>query len=212
MLSGLYAITPDEPDTARLVQAVDAVLRGGARLVQYRSKIGDPNFRIEQGAALLACCRRRGVPLIVNDGVELAARIGADGVHLGRDDDSVAHARRILGSGSIVGASSYDCLGLARQAQAAGADYVAFGSFFPSTVKPGAPRPQVELIARARRSLHVPVVAIGGISLQNAKPLIEAGAQMVAVISAIFSAPDVRLAARALQQLFHKDGAVHGFA
>lgn len=209
MLRGLYAITPDEPDTTRLLQAVDAALDGGARLVQYRSKIGALDFRIEQGAALLACCRHRGVPLIVNDSIELAERIGADGVHLGREDGAVAHARRVLGSERIIGASSYDRLHLAVHAQAAGADYVAFGSFFPSAVKPGAPRPPVELLGTARESLRIPLVAIGGITIANSGQLIEAGAHMVGVITAIFSAGDVRRAAREFQQLFESKQSAH---
>jgi thiamine-phosphate pyrophosphorylase len=209
MLRGLYAITPDEQDTTRLVRAVEAALDGGARLVQYRSKSASTDLSIEQGAALLACCRRRGVPLIVNDSVELASRIRADGVHLGRDDDGVAFARRILGCGTIIGVSCYDRLELAFLAQDAGANYVAFGSFFPSSVKPGAPRPPLELLANARRSLRIPAVAIGGITLANAGPLIEAGAHMIAVIGAIFSASDIARATRELQQLFDRIDLAH---
>jgi thiamine-phosphate pyrophosphorylase len=209
MLRGLYAITPDDPNTTRLVQAVDAALEGGACVLQYRSKIGDMALRVEQGAALLGRCRRRGVPLIVNDSIELAARIGADGVHLGRDDGTVGEARRVLGIGRIVGASSYDRLDLALQAEAAGADYVAFGSFFPSSLKPGAPRPPFELLVRARASLRIPVVAIGGITPARARLLIKAGAHMVAVISAIFSASDVGLAAREFQRCFEKEEPAH---
>lgn len=208
MLRGLYAVTPECTDRARLLHVVGAALSGGARLVQYRSKAPDGALRLEQAVALRDLCLRYGVPLIVNDDLELAARCGADGVHVGREDTSPAEARRVLGSGRIIGVSCYDRLDLARNAQAAGADYVAFGSFFPSSIKPHAPRPSVELIARARRELSLPVAAIGGITRDNARLLIDAGADMVAVINGIFSALDVEGAARALQALFEREATV----
>jgi thiamine-phosphate pyrophosphorylase len=209
MLRGLYAVTPDSPDTAYLLQAVASALEGGARLVQYRSKSVDVELQIEQAVALQALCRRHGVPLIVNDNVEIASRSRADGVHVGRDDMTVAEARKMLGAGRIVGASCYDRLDLAREAEAAGADYVAFGSFFPSGIKPAAPRPPLDLITRARRALRIPIVAIGGITHRNAKQLVDAGAHMIAVINGIFSAPDIRFAARGLQELFEKETSIH---
>ncbi|MET0216639.1 MAG: thiamine phosphate synthase [Burkholderiales bacterium] len=205
MLRGLYAVTPEEPDTVRLLRAVAAAVEGGAQLVQFRSKTGSREVRIAQGSALLSLCRRHRVPLIVNDSVEIAALIDADGVHLGRDDEKVAEARRVLGRRKIIGASSYDRLELALEAQAAGADYVAFGSFFPSCVKPDAPRPSPDLLRRARRSLVVPIVAIGGITVANAAQLIDAGAHAIAVISGLFSAPEIRVAARGFQALFETE-------
>lgn len=204
MLRGVYAITPDEPDTDRLVQLVAGAIAGGVCGVQYRCKSADRRLRIEQGSALVALCRRHRVPLIVNDSAEIASLVDADGVHLGRDDGSIAEARAMLGSGKLIGASSHDRLELALDAQAAGADYVAFGSFFPSRVKPQAPRPPLDLLTRARRVLEIPVVAIGGITAANAPQVIRAGAHAIAVISAIFSAPEPRLAARKLQDLFEK--------
>jgi thiamine-phosphate pyrophosphorylase len=207
-LAGLYAVTPEEPDTERLLRAVASAAQGGARAVQYRSKHASRELRIEQARALTSLCRSRRVPLIVNDSVEIAALVDADGVHLGRDDTAIASARRILGPGRIIGASSYDSLDLALQAQNAGADYVAFGSFFPSHVKPDAPRPPLELLTRARRALHIPVIAIGGITPANAASVINAGAQGIAVISAIFSAPDPCAAAREFAPLFDKENLV----
>ncbi|HQR52119.1 MAG TPA: thiamine phosphate synthase [Burkholderiales bacterium] len=205
MLRGLYAITPECADTGRLVGLVAAALAGGARLVQYRSKAPDEALRLEQAIALRELCRRSGVPLIVNDSLDLASRSGADGVHIGRDDGTVAEARRMLGAAAIIGVSCYDRLDLAHDAEAAGADYVAFGSFFASTIKPGAPRPSIDLISRACRRLRTPVAAIGGITRDNGGRLIEAGADMIAVISAIFSAPDVQHAAGELQALFNRE-------
>jgi thiamine-phosphate pyrophosphorylase len=209
MLRGLYAVTPECSGTEQLLTAVAAALAGGARLVQYRSKSPDAALRLEQAAALRNLCLRHGVPLIVNDDVELCARCGADGVHLGRDDLEPAAARRVLGTGKIIGVSCYDCPSLARDSQAAGADYVAFGSFFPSRTKPRAPRPSLDLITRVRRELLLPIVAIGGITRENAGQLIDAGIDMIAVINGIFSAPDVERAARELQALFEEEATVH---
>lgn len=209
MLRGLYAVTPECPDAAILVSAVEAALAGGVRLVQYRSKSPDATLRLEQAMILRRLCRRYAVPLIVNDDLELAARCEAEGVHLGRDDTPLAQARRVLGPGRIIGVSCYDSLDLARGAAAGGADYVAFGSFFPSRIKPHAPRPSVDLIARARRELSVPIVAIGGITRDNAALVIDAGADMIAVVNGIFSAVDIERAARELQVLFEEEATTH---
>ncbi len=210
MLRGLYAITPECADTGRLVELVGAALAGGARLVQYRSKSQNEALRLEQAIALRELCRRFSVPLIMNDGLDLALRSGADGVHIGRDDGTIAEARRRLGAAAIIGVSCYDRLDLAHDAETAGADYVAFGSFFASSIKPGAPRPPVDLITRARRTLRTPIVAIGGITRDNGGALIAAGADMIAVINGIFSAPDVQRCARELQALFDGEATAHG--
>jgi len=199
---GLYALTPDEPDTARLAGLVRAALAGGAAAIQYRSKTLAATLRREQAAALLGPCRDAGVPLIVNDDVELAVAIGADGVHLGREDGDLAAARRRLGAGRLLGASCYNRLELARRACAAGADYVAFGSAYASPTKPDAVRAPLELYREARRALGVPIVAIGGITVDNAPALIGAGVDALAVITALFEAPDaIVIAARARE--FH---------
>ncbi len=201
-LSGLYAVTPDLADTALLLAKSQAALAGGARLLQYRNKTADENLRREQAAALRELCRRYGAMMIVNDHVELAREIDADGVHVGADDAGVAAARTRLGRGKIIGATCYRDLRRAPAAVAQGADYVAFGSFFASAVKPGAVRAPLALLQQARREVAVPVVAIGGITLDNAAELIDAGAHAVAVISALFAAPDVEIAARKFCQLF----------
>ena len=200
-IKGLYPVTPDLADTALLVGKVQRVLAGGAQVLQYRNKTADDATRRAQAAALLEVCRRHGALLIINDDVELARELGADGVHVGADDAAVAAARTRLGAGRIVGASCYNDLARAQSAATAGADYIAFGSFFASRVKPGAVRAQLSLLSAAR-GLGLPVVAIGGITLENAGALIAAGADAVAVISALFAAPDAGIAAREFGRLF----------
>lgn len=202
-LRGLYAITPEEPDTQLLELKVRACLDGGAAAVQYRAKRLAPSLRGEQARRLVALCRSRGVPLIVNDDVELAIASGADGVHLGRDDGDVRRAREAIGTG-LLGVSCYDQPRNARAAADAGADHVAIGSVFASSTKPGAVRAPLALIAEAKRAAALPVVAIGGITAANAAQAIEAGADMVAVISAVFDAADVEAAARAIADEFTK--------
>jgi thiamine-phosphate pyrophosphorylase len=199
---GLYALTPDEPDTARLCALVRAALAGGATAVQYRCKTLDGHRRLEQAAALTDLCRGAGVPLVVNDDVELAVAAGAAGVHLGRADGDLGAARRRLGPGKVLGASCYNQLELAHRACDAGADYVAFGSAFASPTKPAAVRAPLELYREARSVLAVPIVAIGGITVANAPALIAAGVDALAVISALFDAGDVAARAREFHDLF----------
>lgn len=200
--SGLYAITPETADTDRLLTQVEAVLAGGAAVVQYRDKSNDVARRHEQASELLVLCRQFGVPLIINDDLRLADLCDADGVHLGRDDGSVAKARVILGPDKFIGASCYQSLDLARAAQDAGANYVAFGSFYPSSTKPQAEHAELALLHAARTAIHVPIVAIGGITPANAGALIDAGADSLAVLSALFDAPDARDGAQAFNYLF----------
>jgi thiamine-phosphate pyrophosphorylase len=203
-VAGLYAITPEDADTARLARKVQAALAGGASLIQYRSKSPDAAARRAQGERLLGVCKRAGAPLIVNDDLELALAIGADGVHLGRDDGDVAAARARLGADRLLGVSCYDRLDLAIAAVAEGADHVAFGSAFASPTKPEAVRAPLALFAQARARLRVPIVAIGGITPENARLVIEAGADAVAVITAVFDAQDVAAAAAAFRSLFQR--------
>ncbi len=200
---GLYAITDATliPD-ARLVETVAQAIDGGARAVQYRDKRADAALRLAQAAALNALCRACGVPLIVNDDVALAAAVGAAGVHVGRDDAALAAARARLGPEAIVGVSCYDSLERARAAAAGGADYVAFGAFFPSATKPNAVRASLALLRAARAELALPIVAIGGITADNAAPLVAAGADALAVIGALFGAADVRAAAACFAALY----------
>lgn len=192
---GLYAITPDDNDTARLLARVETVLAAGAAWLQYRNKTADPALRERQASALLPLCRQHRVPLIINDDWRLAATIGADGAHLGEDDGELAAARAALAQGAILGASCYADLALARRAAAAGADYIAFGAFFPSPTKPNARKAGLDLL-RDSASLGLPRVAIGGITPDNARPLVEAGADLLAVISGVFDAADPAAAVR----------------
>lgn len=202
-LRGLYALTdPRVGAHDTLVAAVAQAIQGGARLVQYRDKGDDQPRRMQEATALAALCQHHGVVFIVNDDLELAARCGADGVHVGRDDRAVAEARRRLGRGAIVGASCYDDLARAQEAAAAGASYVAFGSFYPSAVKPDAVRADAALLTRARRTLALPIAAIGGITPENGAQLVAAGADMLAVITGVFAAPDPGAAAARYAAIF----------
>jgi thiamine-phosphate pyrophosphorylase len=204
-LRGLYAITDSRLIPAdRLVDAVSHAIAGGASMVQYRDKESSPQLRRAQAIALQTLCEARGVPLIINDDVELAVHCGAAGVHLGRDDADLATARARLGTGAIIGVSCYADLERAREAAAAGADYLAFGRFFPSQTKPEAVPADPALLAAARRELDLPLCAIGGITPANAAPLLEAGADLLAVIQGLFGQPDVRAAAARFQALFQQ--------
>lgn len=204
-MKGLYAITPDVASTDTLTRMVAQALEGGIALLQYRNKLADPALRHEQALALLRLTRPRRVPLIINDDVALAAAIDADGAHVGRDDGEVAAARRML-PGKLLGASCYASLEAARSAVAEGADHVAFGSVFASGTKPGATRASLEIFARAR-ALGVPLVAIGGITLENAPLAISAGADCLAVISDVFGAADIAGRAARYRTLFEKNTA-----
>ncbi|HTD91986.1 MAG TPA: thiamine phosphate synthase [Burkholderiales bacterium] len=201
-IHGLYAVTPDDIDSARLLSRVRTALESGTHLVQYRNKIAGTTLRREQAAALCALCHAHGAALIVNDDLELAVAVDADGLHLGGEDGSLADARARLGPHKLLGASCYSRLENAERAIAEGADHIAFGSFFVSSVKPGAVRSTPSLLTEAKRRFNVPVVAIGGITHDNATQLINAGADSVAVISALFNAPDIALAAREFNALF----------
>lgn len=205
-LTGLYAITPGGgPPLATLVDQVAAALAGGARLVQYRDKEAPAAERRGRAQALLACCRQAGVPLIINDDVALAAAIGADGVHLGRDDPDPRLVRQRLGPRALIGVSCYASLARAQAAEAVGADYLAFGRFFPSATKPQAVQADPALLREARATLRRPLVAIGGITPDNGGSLIAAGADLLAVVAGVFAAPDIAAAARAYSSLFPKE-------
>jgi thiamine-phosphate pyrophosphorylase len=197
---GLYLITPDEPDTDRLLARVRLLLATGVTWLQYRQKTADA-LRHAQAAALQAACADAGVPLIINDDVALARAVGAAGVHLGEDDGDIAAARAALGPQAIVGASCYDELARAQQAVASGASYVAFGAFFPTRSKQTTRRATPGLLAQAA-SLGVPRVAIGGITPDNMGPLVAAGADLIAVIGGVFEAADPVAAAQAYQKGF----------
>lgn len=202
-IKGLYAITPDCGDTQELLRKARLALQGGASVLQYRNKTADAALRLVQAQALRQLAKEYAVPLIVNDDVALAAQAEADGVHLGEADASLVHARAVLGRDKIIGVSCYNRLSLARQAAEAGADYAAFGAFFPSSVKPGAVKADVGLLRQARE-FGVPLVAIGGITVGNGAGLVEAGADALAVISALFDAPDIERATREFSNLFEQ--------
>jgi thiamine-phosphate pyrophosphorylase len=201
-ISGLYAVTPDLLDSDALAERVAAAIAGGASAVQYRNKLASPPLQRAQALALRDLCGSENVIFIVNDDIDLAYAVDADGVHLGRDDPPLAHARRRLGGAAIIGASCYDSLERAASAVAEGADYIAFGSFFPSLTKPGAVRAEAGILTAAKSRWNVAVVAIGGITAAAAPALIDAGADALAVISAVFDASDVAASARAFRELF----------
>ncbi|MDX3893772.1 thiamine phosphate synthase [Pusillimonas sp.] len=212
---GLYGITPDWHDTDRLLAAVEQAARGGMSALQWRRKTGDPQDRLAQAANLRDLCRALGVAFIVNDSVETALRLDADGVHLGRDDGPLHLARRALGPGRILGASCYNQPELAAQALQDGADYVAFGAVYPSQVKPDAVHATLDHIRAGQRLVmqadgsespsRAAVVAIGGITAENAGPVVDAGADSLAVISGLFEAPDIRAAAARFSALFNAE-------
>ena len=202
-ISGLYLVTPEPDDApAALLAVTEAGLAAGARIVQLRAKIASATARANAATALRTLCDRYAALLIVNDDIELARAVAADGVHLGREDAGIATARDRLGPQALIGASCYNTLDRALAAQAAGADYVAFGSFFPSPTKPGAVRATPELLEQARARVALPIVAIGGITPDNAPVLIAAGAGAVAVSSAFYAAADPAQTAARLVRAF----------
>lgn len=203
-LHGLYAITPECADRQHLLAQVEASLQGGCRVVQYRDKTSAMPERVARARALRELTARFAALLLINDDLALAHLVGADGVHLGQDDGSLASARAILGPDKILGASCYADLASAEKAEAAGADYVAFGAAYPSPTKPEAPLATVDLFFKAKSRLTVPICAIGGITLDNAPPLIAAGTSLLAVITDLFSAPDIAARAAAYQSLFEE--------
>lgn len=201
-LRGVYAIADTGLLGETVADAVAAALTGGAALIQYRDKSADRRARLTQAQELRALCSRFGAPLIVNDDIELARAAGADGVHLGEHDAAPAAARAALGEHALIGVSCYNSLERAEAAAADGADYLAFGSVFPSVSKPGARHAPLELFARAAPRVNRPLCAIGGITAANAREAIDAGADMVAIINAIFGAADIEAATRELAGLF----------
>ena len=203
LLRGLYAVTDTALCSAIGVEnAVTEALEGGASLVQYRDKSREHDRRAREARALSRICQDHGVPFIVNDDIELALEVGAAGVHLGRDDESLSTARARLGVDAIIGVSCYHRIDLAHQAAHAGASYIAFGRFFNSSTKPGPPLANASLLSQARRDVALPIAAIGGITAHNAPPLLSAGASMLACIHSVFAAPDIRGAAQRINALF----------
>jgi thiamine-phosphate pyrophosphorylase len=202
-ISGLYAVTPNEFSTSLLCKQVEAAIQGGATLVQYRNKIADANLRLRQATALLALCRTYQVPFVINDHLDLCAQIDADGLHLGATDSDLGAARRLLGDEKIIGASCYNRLDLAIKAEQAGASYVAFGACFGSKTKPDAIQAPHSLFMEAKQKISIPLVAIGGISLENAEHIIAAGADAIAVVGALFDANDMVGSSQQFSNLFN---------
>lgn len=201
-IKGLYAITPDLGwSTKQLFNVAETILNNGVRVLQYRDKKSHPALRAEQACALRTLCQKYQCTFIVNDDVALAAECGADGVHLGETDGAISTARKALGEEAIIGASCYNSIERAANMAAAGADYLAFGRFYPSSTKPNAVVAEPNILHQAK-DLSLPLVAIGGITPDNAQPLISAGADSVAVIEALFLAPQPAKVARQFAALF----------
>jgi len=202
-IRGLYAITdPALLPPARLLAAVADAIAGGASIIQYRNKAASPSRQREEARQLCALCRDNGVLFLVNDDLALAEDCAAHGVHLGQQDGDIAQARARLGDAAIIGRTCHDSLPLALAAQQAGASYVAFGRFFPSFTKPQASAADITLLPQARAALRIPIVAIGGVTVDNAPQLLGAGADAVAVIHDLFAAEDIRARARQFAALF----------
>ncbi len=201
-MNGLYIVTPDWDDTKKLVEVTEQALRGGAEIVQYRHKTADESLRREQARELMSLCCRYRKPFIVNDHVELAMEVGADGIHVGGTDATIAEVRKAVGPSKIIGASCYGDLELAKAAHAAGASYVAFGGFYPSRVKKYPVTTPVDIIAQSKAIVPLPVVVIGGMTPENSVSLVAAGTDMVAAISSVYMQPDPEAAASKFAELF----------
>jgi len=206
-LQGLYAITDSVlmPTDQDLLSRVEAALKGGTRIVQYRDKSDDANKRLRQAKALVDLCQQFQVPLIINDDAKLAKDAGAAGVHLGQSDGLLAEARILLGPDAIIGITCHDSLAFAREGQRAGADYIAYGAFYASKTKPNASPAPLSLLAESKAQIKLPTVAIGGITVDNAAQTLAAGADMLAVVHSLLAADDVELQARRFSQLFSSD-------
>lgn len=204
-IRGLYAVTPDEQDTDVLLAKIEAALRGGIQVLQYRNKRADHKLKTQQARAILPLCRQYQVPFIINDSVKLCLSLDADGVHLGADDGNLSEARARLGAGKILGASCYNRLDLAIAAAQAGADYAAFGACFASGTKPNAVVAPLDLFSQAKKVIDIPLVAIGGITDANAAQAIAAGADAIAVVGALFghqTEQESEISARKFSQVF----------
>ena len=200
---GVYAITPDTGKTTEeLVILTEQALKGGVKVLQYRSKIVDKDIRVRQAKQLKILCADYKIPFLINDDVSLAIFIDADGVHLGQSDTACSIVRKMLGIRKIVGVSCYDSIAMAQNAQKDGADYIAFGSFYTSKSKPSAPLCSITTLNIASNILNVPIVAIGGIQFENGRRLVDNGADYLAVIDQIFTHPSPTLAAEKLSMLF----------
>ncbi len=202
-LHGLYAITDAQLIASdKFALTIEQSLKGGASVIQYRDKSADNKKRLQQASALKVLCDQYNAYFIINDDIDLALAVDADGIHIGKDDTSLTAARKKLGQNKIIGVSCYNRFDLALQANEQGADYIAFGSFFASPTKPNAVKAELSLLSEAKQKLGIPICAIGGINLNNAPQLVLAGADMLAVISSLFAEQDTNLASEKFSQLF----------
>ena len=202
-MKGLYIVTPDWDDTAKLLDVTEKALKGGAAIVQYRHKTTTPAQRREQAKALQSLCKRYGRPFIINDFVDLAVELDADGVHVGESDEAIAAVRAKVGPNKIVGASCYGDMELVRKAHKAGASYIAFGGFYPSRIKKYPVTTELDIVKQMKQEIpDLPSCAIGGIDLENAVPLVERGVDMICVISSVYFAEDPEAAARAFAKMY----------
>jgi thiamine-phosphate pyrophosphorylase len=199
---GLYAITPDISDTSLLLDKVEKALIGGIALLQYRDKISTASERTFRAKAIHTLCLRYRVPLIINDDPELALACEAEGVHLGQTDGSIQHARALLGNSAMIGITCHHNIALAITAEQQGADYVAFGRFFNSSTKPGTPLATIDTLINAKRNICIPIVAIGGITVDNVRPIISAGASFTAVVDGLFSSTNISSVCKGFHNLF----------
>lgn len=200
---GLYVITdPILSPAGKVLQDAELALKGGANILQFRDKTTDWNTQLSLAKQLRQLCHDYNAIFIINDDIELAKQCHADGIHLGKEDDALEKARSELGENAIIGISCYNSLERAFEMQSRGANYVAFGRFFPSKTKPKAPQADTETVIAAKQALHIPVIVIGGITQDNAPELISAGANSIAVIQGVFAQNDIQAAANALSNLF----------
>ena len=204
-IHGLYVITDTKlMNEKNIIAKVSLALKGGAKIVQYRDKANSEQTKLRLATQLQKLCKSYQAWFIVNDDIHLAKEVNADGVHIGKDDDDIHKARQLLGDNAIIGVSCYNDLNRALQMQDLGANYVAFGRFFNSKTKPNAPQAEIETLHQAKQSLHIPIVAIGGVTADNAQSLIDSGADSVAVIQGVFAAQDIQAESKKLQNLFPK--------
>ena len=205
IIKGLYAVTPEEKDLFALSSQVESCIKGGARLIQYRSKILSKTEQQIQARKIKKICDYYKVPLIINDDIELCRILDADGVHLGENDDSLVKARLVLGPSKIIGVSCYNSIDRVKIAVDKRATYIALGACFPTTTKPYAPKASLDLIALVVKNFKIPVVAIGGINLENIELLINEGVNCIAVINSLFKVNDIEGTARQFSSLLNRE-------
>ena len=205
IIKGLYAVTPEEKDLFALSSQVESCIKGGARLIQYRSKMLSKTEQKIQARKIKKICDYYKVPLIINDDIELCRILDADGVHLGENDDSLVKARLVLGPSKIIGVSCYNSIDRVKMAVDKGATYIALGACFPTTTKPHAPKASLDFIALVLKNFKIPVVAIGGINLENIELLINEGIICIAVINSLFKVNDIEGTARQFSSLLNEE-------